>query len=267
MVGLRRTYSNARRLVVFQAFVDESGDADRFVLAGYISPTAKWVQFAAEWEHLLPYGILGPNGYHFKMCEMAKYPERMERVPAFYRLIEKYVDEGFAISLRMNDWKNACARLKIVDRESGREMSVEGGPFNSEYYVGFLNLIEFVSDRVCGAKVDLILDERSEKEKILSSWEFWSTHPRIRESFGSHPRFERDDEFLPLQAADLLAWWMRRWLNEPISLPKIGDFPWAVHRQVPIHSVHLSEATIFEQLAESLIRGFPELVVMDRNEH
>jgi hypothetical protein len=63
-----------------------------FVLAGHIASDDPWARFLKEWDDLLPFGVLAENGkYHFKMSQMAATPERMERVPAFYWVIEKYV--------------------------------------------------------------------------------------------------------------------------------------------------------------------------------
>jgi hypothetical protein len=68
-------------------------------------------------------------------------------------------------------------------------------------------------------KVDFYFDERTEKKIIWSAWdetvekaEEWQ-----RKFFGSAPRFEDDSEFLPLQAADYWAWWVRKWYEEENS--------------------------------------------------
>ena len=77
--------------LTYQAFIDDSyTHGGEFVLAGHVATAENWAKFAAEWENLLPSGTLGKSGYHFKMAEMAAIPERMERVPAFYWVVEKY---------------------------------------------------------------------------------------------------------------------------------------------------------------------------------
>jgi hypothetical protein len=75
--------------MVLRAFVDESeGEDGTFVLAGHIADVGAWAHFAEEWKDLLPsWGTLRADGErHFKMSEMAQLDERMERVPAFYRV-------------------------------------------------------------------------------------------------------------------------------------------------------------------------------------
>src|SRR5208282_4352305 len=62
-----------------------------YVLAGHIATAEDWAKFSREWEAMLPYGIRAKNGgFHFKMSEMTSSPERMERVGAFYRIIDSH---------------------------------------------------------------------------------------------------------------------------------------------------------------------------------
>jgi hypothetical protein len=58
-------------------------------------------------------------------------------------------------------------------------------------------------------KVDFIFDDRvMEKKKIRDAWDSFKENAaaEARPYIGSDPRFEDDKEFLPLQAADLIAW-------------------------------------------------------------
>jgi Protein of unknown function (DUF3800) len=70
--------------------------------------------------------------------------------------------------------------------------------------------------------VDFIFDDQTEKSFIMSAWnEYLAARPDdIRDYYGATPRFENDQKFLPLQAADLWAWWVRRWYEEDaITVP------------------------------------------------
>ena len=68
-------------------------------------------------------------------------------------------------------------------------------------------------------KIDFIFDNRSEKKEIISAWDetVEKTDDVIKGLIGATPRFENDREFLPLQAADLWAWWVREWYEEEES--------------------------------------------------
>lgn len=65
-------------------------------------------------------------------------------------------------------------------------------------------------------KVDFIFDNRMEKSFILAGWEDMVKvqDEEIQKHYGATPRFEDDQEFLPLQAADLWAWWVREWYED-----------------------------------------------------
>ena len=90
-----------RLLMIWQAYIDDSWKPNgTFVLAGYIATAENWAHFAKEWDALLPSGgTLAKSGrYHFKMAEMATNPTRMERVPAFYWVIENHVQVALSVT-------------------------------------------------------------------------------------------------------------------------------------------------------------------------
>src|ERR1022692_4661136 len=99
----------------FQAFIDDSArrpDGD-FVLAGHIATAEAWAHFAKEWEELLPLGTLAKNGNrHFKMSEMARSVQGMERTEPFYRLIEKYAVVSISYRMNLEDFARAIERVK-----------------------------------------------------------------------------------------------------------------------------------------------------------
>jgi len=101
--------------MVFQAFIDDSYTPDgEFVLAGHVATAESWVAFAKEWEELLPFGTIAPNGkFHFKMSEMAALPERMERLPAFWRAIQNHVA---ALIVTPSSWRAVGSVWRVAGR-------------------------------------------------------------------------------------------------------------------------------------------------------
>src|ERR1700746_1350220 len=61
--------------------------------------------------------------------------------------------------------------------------------------------------------IDFIFDNKSEKEKVLTGWDWFisSLNPDMRKLVCPCPIFRKDEDFMPLQAADLWAWWVRKW--------------------------------------------------------
>ena len=219
--------------MVLQAFIDESySPSALYVLAGYIATADAWARFAKDWEELLPrFGTLAANGkYHFKMSEMAANPERMERVKAFYRVIEKHDLFALSCQIDMRVLKMAKSRLAVPGRP------IDWDFFDNPYGFSFRALVDMFHNSRVGElenvfpldqTIDFIFDDMKEKSVIIGMWDqYMASRPAsIRYFYGAAPRFENDQKCLPLQAADFLAWWVREW-HEKGTPEKMmeGDF-------------------------------------------
>src|SRR4051812_19197016 len=103
----------------FQAFIDESESREEFVLGGYIAPVEIWAKFAKDWQQLLPLALRKKDGsFHFKMSEMAQ--GSMDRVQAFYAVIDKYEDL-IPLSFRINlpEFRSAWDKAEQFGRAMG----------------------------------------------------------------------------------------------------------------------------------------------------
>jgi hypothetical protein len=112
-------------------------------------------------------------------------------------------------------------------------------------------------------KVDFIFDNQTEKGFILEAWEGYLKNQEsrdLRQYYGATPRFEDDKEFLPLQAADLWAWWVREWYEEDASdhPTKMANFDFGTwqgrKRSTAVFS--FSEQQIFDRLMELAWQSF-----------
>src|SRR6516225_8308926 len=102
--------------MVLQAFIDESYNSQTgiYVLGGYIASDGAWANFSKEWKEVLPNGTPDKRGrYHFKMREMAVSEKRMQRIPTFFRIIEKHVLLAISCKVSVIDIKRAKDRLWI----------------------------------------------------------------------------------------------------------------------------------------------------------
>ena len=101
---------------------------------------------------------------------------------------------------------------------------IDWGYLNNPYMVAFRCLLDMfhlkrsdMSEIIpLDEKIDFFFDNQSEKKAIISSWENYVLErpDETRKYYGATPRFEDDEEFLPLQAADFWAWWVRKWCVE-----------------------------------------------------
>ena len=214
-----------------QIYLDDSSSQEGYhVLAGYIARAESWAKFTKEWEQLLPLTNRSNSGRHrFKMSEMA---QRMHDVPAFYKVISDNVAFSMALITKTSDVENAKARL-WSDRDEIQWRSQDDA--KNVLLRLFLDLFfqqcwddkqlhEWLSP---GDKIDIYFDNDAGSSNITNAW-YDNLHLRpdhIAEFVGERPRFGDGEEFLPLQAADFFAWWVREGY-ETGNISKIlnGDF-------------------------------------------
>lgn len=248
--------------------MDESVDDDEtWALAGYVADVESWARFSVEWERMLPRGAVTEDGvYHFKMALMAQSPERMGRVPGFYRLIEKHALHSLSCRTKAGELRRAIERIHV------RGARIDWGDWKDPYTAAFRAFMDhFHYNRPAITKVapnfpadavvDFYFDERSDKQKIRRMWDGYMAHrePEMRPLFGHEPRFEDDRAFLPLQAADLWAWWIRKWSVEGNLRERIGtlDFGEWQGRGLPRTHISLTEDQWVEGMADNIAPQVP----------
>jgi Protein of unknown function (DUF3800) len=220
-----------RRLLMalsFQAFVDESYSADEFVLGGNIASAEQWASFARAWEELLPLAgkSKSSGNRRFKMKEFAANPLRMEHFPKFYRVLEDHASMYLSFRINLPEFRRALERAQSFMHHtyhSTLDFKKNGNP----YYFSVVHLLknfhkirpQLDALQPLDAKVDFIFDKNSEEDAVLSAWADIVSDAEDFEKYryGRKPRFEDDEEFLPLQAADLWAWWVRNWYETEID--------------------------------------------------
>ena len=260
VTGLAPKRAVRRLLMVLQAFIDDSAAPNgTFVLGGYVASAEAWTNFTKEWEEILHFGVRGKDGtHHFHMTEMARLPERMKRVLFFYRVIEANVLCAISCQINIPDIQRAIARISIPDANVAFER------FDNPYLFTYRCLMDnwnfhrnkLLKDVISlDDKVEFIFDNRAEKKFIYAGWDdFVENRPNeYRPFYGSHPRFEDDKEFLPLQAADFWAWWVRKWCDEGTPWPDLKRFnPRKTAKPYKIIHLNYSQDSMVKSLVQCL---------------
>lgn len=210
--------------MTLQAYIDESIEEDGvFVLAGCIADIESWVGFSKEWEDMLPYGLQDDDGdWYFKMSHMRRRGQgAMERVPAFFKIIEKNVFGFVSAKIDISELKRAQSRIIVPEAINP---IIDWGRYANPYYIAFRCLMdkfhiarhENEADFPIKEPIDFIFDERTDAEAIMVGWSDYIKNRKeeVKKYYGATPVFKNDREFLPLQAADLYAWWVRKWYME-----------------------------------------------------
>jgi hypothetical protein len=250
--------------VLYQAFVDESFENDGiFVLGGCVATAESWANFSREWEKLLPSATIGKSGkYRFKMKEMAENDERMARVPAFFRVIEDHIVGFISATIDASEVRRARDRLFVPNA------AIDWDRYRSPWYFAFLCLMDkFHAERAVldelipqDATVDFYFDERREKKSIIESWDDYLSLRPFRSNYGATPRFENDEDFLPLQAADFWAWWVRKWRIEGTP-ERIGKCDFGAFRKNPERKYFRMQTGIHSEMIVEVLKGALRLQV------
>lgn len=229
--------------MMFQAYVDDSMAQDQVLaLAGYIAPVERWRSFSDEWRRLLD---MRPPWPYFKMSEVATTEDelRWERAGWFYRAIEEHAQAFVAVVVEID-------ALRRVVRELGLPESLE-----NPYVTAFRAIADFTAqyqhELGITEPIDFIFDEHGQSEQVRHGFEVFraTQSPEMKERLGRTPRFERDTDLLPLQAADLLAWHVRRhWLvHKSITTAPIG-MSWPPRKDVIGYKFNMDYADLLRNL-------------------
>lgn len=227
--GLSPRARAGQHFVAMQAYIDDSLSKGKvLVLAGYVASVETWEAFSAEWQRRLDDAHLDV----FKMAQVGSDPRAWDVAGYFYRVIEEHAKGFLAVAVEIEPLHRLVDELFVVEK---------GGEWIANpYWLAFRAMIDFTvqyqHELGITEPIDLIFDERGEKDDVREGFAVFkeSCRDEFKERLGVEPRFEDDRRFLPLQAADMLAWLIRRhWLEHgSIVRPPIG-IPWKVFRGTP----------------------------------
>lgn len=259
----RKRYS--RIIVMLQAFFDGSTETNSaLILAGYIGSVDTWLRFSAEWGEMLE---LRPRIRRFKMSEL--YGDGMlERAMFHYRIADKYPIFGIGCAIPLAPLYKVVAELNIPPM------------WENPYYFAWRVVVTLSLE---GAKLlglidpmEFIFDTQSDKVNVIKSWDnYYESVPIItRQKLRGPPSFKNDEDVMPLQAADMIAWWARRqYIKDKLRMRDLFPIEWTGGKEPSLLFAEVPEEGIRTQFLKdiaatqrqrprmsahaSLIRGVP----------
>lgn len=205
------------------SYIDDSGSEGKgpvFILAGYLSFVDIWTSFSAAWADCLK----GPPELpYFKMREAKRLhdtfrgwsvEERDERLFALIDTVSKQpIMTALVFALWWDDYRRAISEFPEITDCHPYDMLFHGIMATTTSVLGknrVASRIKFVFDDQGSAGLRAIRTYKRIREFL----------PTIqRELIVGSPELADDKVDLPLQAADLLAWQVRRYVAEKGSLP------------------------------------------------
>jgi uncharacterized protein DUF3800 len=207
--------------MALNGFVDDSGSGegkDRgnlFVLAGFVACPKQWERFSHKWQTICDREPKTPD---FKMQTAI----RLFREDGSVIWTQAQRDARIKRLVRLTKRK-ALYRAESVLAWPNYDRVVKGKvlpEIDSPYFLCFYNIImsfaAFMDKADIKGTVDWVFDDQGRVGKNAIKWyEFITANvtPQMRGRLGSKPIFRHDKSMLPIKAADLYAWQIRRHLD------------------------------------------------------
>jgi hypothetical protein len=204
--------------MMMQAFSDDSsgGDGDKtLLLAGCVQKYTVWADFSIEWEAAL---ATAPRIEYFKMREARSrinqfdgwtIAERDAKVKKLAELVARYKP------IIISAWVSRTAFNQIVEPVAPYLLR---HPYLPVFYALIIKRAEWQHGNGETLPTDFIFDEQGivgAETVVWYSYMKGQQAPHIAALMGSTPIFRDDKWVLPLQAADMAAWHMRRQVDNP----------------------------------------------------
>ncbi len=208
---------------MLKAFVDDSGSEPNdpvFVLAGFLSTPALWSRFADEWSRELG---KEPHLEYFKMSEAHAQdgqfrrgwtrPLIAQRVQTLTEIACKYASYRISSVMR---WSDYSSYIKEIGDETLEPFNFAlRDPYSLCLFGMYIKVAKCLERQKIESDCDYVLDEQSKvgefAARVINTLGR-SGNVELDSIFKSVPIFENDKAVLPLQAADLYAWHLHRWL-------------------------------------------------------
>jgi len=212
--GLRNDGFNQGYDHMLKAFIDDSGsggDSPWYVLAGYVGTMEAWDAFEGSWREVLDGS---PKLEYFKASEAESLRSdgqwagvskdaRNRRIDRFINVIGKFANRAFHVRVMQTDY-NEVIKPYIPEKWDNAYFFLFIGfmaaATSVEKYAGIGQPIEFVFDLSCEKRI---------QKPSLRLYGQCADLPQ----FGGRVHniyYEDEKKSLPIQAADLLAWQIRR---------------------------------------------------------
>jgi hypothetical protein len=214
-------------LVMLQAYIDDSasdhGD-QRLFLAGYINTADRWIRFSDAWAEELRQT---PSIGYLKMSEANGFggefrgwdkTDRDEKIKGLARVIRHFEPRSIHASVSRSEFMATVAPVAPHGF---------GTPYSLCFQAMMLPLAIRQSKERFKVSIDFIFDNQ---EGLGTQAAFFygkirETQPKhIREVMCASPIFRDEKDVLPLQAADMLAWHIRRRHETDPMLFQVPDF-------------------------------------------
>jgi len=264
--GYGRSNRNAKVLVMLKAYFDDScGDEGSriLLLAGCVHRYSVWADFSIGWEAAL---AASPSIRYFHMREARnltgeflrwKGRDRDAKIRMLADVVRSY--EPWVVFAWISRAEHDAV-LKPVAPHVLRQA------YFLLFYAVIVKLAHWHHAMGVTLPVDFVFDEQGATGNQAAMWYRYIKNlekPEIAALFGSSPTFQDDKVVLPLQAADMVAWHLRRrkdrpdedylnWATAPLSKLLFGEI------NLPKNALVNTANEMLKVPGLSLVQGKPD---------
>ena len=255
--GLPEPERKRRLLMPVQAFVDESGgkgQGGHLVLCALVSNSERWADFSDEWRMCLN---TSPALRRFKMKDAAgltgdffgwQPDARDKKLRELARIINRHAEflVYCAVDLKGHEKVHATNLPKPLNE-----------PYFWPFHIIIMSICLDLWDLGWRERFEIIFDEEVIFGPRAKAWYpvikrvVQIREPEAHSIMPIDPLFRSDDEFRPIQAADLFAWCIRRNTNNP----EMPVFEWLLEEMQNVslsdYSNYYDEERMSDVLQES----------------
>jgi hypothetical protein len=224
---------------MFQFCIDDSGTDQPpvFVLAGYLARIRNWGYFADGWQKVLRKKpqlayLHAEEAFHrdSRQSQFNGWTRNQvnDRLLEFVGVIHKYKLNCVKVVISHADFD---ALIKIKHKNSPFK-----DPSNFTLAVLLLRALSYARSHKQREQLDFIFDEDVVKPgQLEEAYQIIINRlePRDAELLPRKPSFKNDKEFVPLQAADLIAWHVRRDCFERANGKTLQSPVWDALQNIP----------------------------------
>jgi hypothetical protein len=205
--------------MLVQGYFDDSGShggEGLYVLGGFLAPYVSWPRFNSEWLSILQ---RDPDIAYLKTSEAISLRGEFDGWPG--RLRDQKIFELAEVAER---W--AVARISAMVWKADFDAHIKGASpwreLDNPYFLLFYQIIiltvSFILELgngtfdISDTRIEFVFDEQGVLGREAVEW--WDVlkqalDPEKAQLLGGPPKFGSDKRLFPLQAADLLAWFVR----------------------------------------------------------
>jgi Protein of unknown function (DUF3800) len=237
-----------------EAWFDDSGKGQDpvYLLAGYLAGKSTWTEFNRDWhaelncQPTLPYLHANESQLFKRMTTN----QRIERVLNFVAIIRRHELEAQAFILKHADYREfyrLIATHPIITKPEQRS-------YKNPYFVSFQRILTIMLARQAKKRddtgtiemIEMFFDDGMDrKARMQTAFAFWVKSANKFEPtwlsllINKTAEFRDDKQCPPLQAADLLAWHLRKYCDKAARGNSHADDPiWQALRTAADPHIH-----------------------------